>query len=83
MSISQYSKTAISISGGVVAWGTETATLLELVPDKRAAAVAAALLFVVHSVQSFGVWLTKNEPMLEQVAAEAEAAFSPDHAAAS
>ncbi|MFD6357953.1 hypothetical protein [Nocardia tengchongensis] len=83
MSISQYSKTAISISGGVVAWGTETAALLELVPDKRAAAVAAALLLVVHTAQSFGVWLTKNEPAIEHVVAEAEAAFAPDHAAAS
>lgn len=65
MSISQYAKTAASVSGGVVAWGTAAAALFALVPDKRIAGAVAAILMIVHAAQSFSVWLTKNEPVID------------------
>lgn len=69
MSISQYAKAAASVAGGIVAWGTAAATLFALVPDKRIAAIVTALLFIVHAAQSFSVWLTKNEPLIDAAAA--------------
>ncbi|MFI5781127.1 hypothetical protein [Nocardia sp. NPDC051570] len=65
MAISRYAKAAMSITGGIVAWGTALVGLLELVPDKRAVAVIAVLLAIVHAAQSFSVWLARNEPAAE------------------
>lgn len=65
MNISQYAKAAASAAGGIVAWGTAAATLFALVPDKRVAGVVTALLLIVHAVQSFSVWLTKNQTVID------------------
>jgi hypothetical protein len=65
MNISQYAKTAASVAGGIVAWGTAAATLFALVPDKRIATLVTVLLFIVHASQSFTVWLARNEPLVD------------------
>lgn len=65
MNISAYAKTVASAATGIVAWGTAAATLLALVPDKRVAGVVAGLLLLVHFVQSFLVWLTKNQSTID------------------
>lgn len=64
MNLSSYAKTVTSVATGIVAWGTETAALLELVPDKRTASIISGILLVVHVVQSFLVWFTKNETVI-------------------
>lgn len=65
MSIDAYAKTASSVAGGIVAWGTAAATLFALVPDKRTAALVTGLLLIVHAAQSFSVWLTTNRPVID------------------
>lgn len=65
MNISGFSKAIASGAMGVVAWGTAAATLLALIPNKQVAGVVAGLLLVVHFVQTFLVWLTKNEPIID------------------
>ncbi|MGW5519287.1 hypothetical protein [Nocardia africana] len=65
MNVNTYAKAVTSAATGIVAWGTAAATLLALVPDKRVAGVVAGLLLVVHFVQTFLVWLTKNENVIE------------------
>lgn len=65
MNLSQYAKAVTSAATGIVAWGTETAALLELVPDKRTAGVISGILLVVHIVQSGLVWFTRNETVIE------------------
>ncbi len=71
MNISLYAKTITSAATGLVAWGTAAATLLALVPNKQVAGVVAGLLLLVHIVQSFLVWLTKNQSVID---ADVEAA---------
>lgn len=65
MNLSSYAKSVTSVATSIVAWGTETAALLELVPDKRTAGIISGILLVVHVVQSFLVWFTKNETVIE------------------
>ena len=65
MNINAYAKAVTSAATGIVAWGTAAAALLALVPDKRVAGIAAGLLLGVHFVQTFLVWLTKNESVIE------------------
>lgn len=65
MNVSKYAKTAASIAGGIIAWGTELAALLTLVPDKRVAGIVAAVLLVVHVAQSFSVWLAVNQSTID------------------
>jgi hypothetical protein len=74
INIGPYAKAVTSGLGNAIAFGTEAAALLELVPADQqwAARSVVVVLGVLHVANTFHVWLVKNEPVIEAAVAAGE-----------